>query len=430
MKAPLILRPSKLMSANRKNERNEDSLIRMSSETRAYLGLDNDKYVEVWPDSQNDVERDTRSRSLKIYRAYSEDLKEVKDLALPEDEQKRIGFVTTKTFDFIISSGKDNGPSVWVTDKISDLLIGADPEFLLVNDDGKPVRSYEHLQNSTLGSDGFQAEIRPSPKINIDKFIKEIHDILSSDLANNIQQFKWIALPVFSAPGIMLTMGGHIHFGSPKIFSNLSQMFNRRIYKLMVKVLDELLSVPLVHIETKVAAKERRKQYGYFGDYRTDHGRLEYRTPSCEWLSHPKIAGAVLGTAKAIVMEIFKIIEDSGFSQETDKLIHLPNDDVVNVFDSKYIGWEQNELMKLFGTTTNSNIIRKMLIGEGLEVTSDYVKNLGAKLKKMSTYDEFGKYINKFLAMLRVSEKTHASRNHDIKYTWLEAADKLYTKSK
>ena len=109
MKAPLILLPSKSMDSNKKKDRREDGLIRMSAEARQSLGLDNDKSVEVWPNSDDALDRENRSRALVIFKAYSEDLKALRDTDMPAEDMIRVGFVTSRTFSVIVKNAGGQG---------------------------------------------------------------------------------------------------------------------------------------------------------------------------------------------------------------------------------------------------------------------------------------------------------------------------------
>jgi hypothetical protein len=77
MKKGLILVISNRMDDNRKSNRYEDKLIRMGESARKNLGLADDKSVELWPEGSS-TDRINRSKLLKIFHAYSSDLKQLK----------------------------------------------------------------------------------------------------------------------------------------------------------------------------------------------------------------------------------------------------------------------------------------------------------------------------------------------------------------
>jgi len=428
MKAPLILLPSKLMDSNKKKDRREDSLIRMSSEARRSLGLDNDKSVEVWPDSEDALDRENRSRALLIFKAYSEDLKDLRESAMPLEDLIRVAFVTTRTYNTIIKHANERG-AVWLADRVEDVLIGADPEFAVVDPATGSVISPSGVNNYgrqdlRVGYDGMLAELRPNPKITIEDFVQEITNLLKSDLTKPILKYDWIAKPTVSSGGNgVYTLGGHLHFGSPKRLAEANDAVRAVSYALMARILDELVAVPLMIIEGMEESKRRRQSYGFFGDYRTDHGRLEYRTISAEWLAHPEIAKAVLGTAKGIVHAIYAMLEDAGFDSRNLK---LPAN--TQWFQKSFDGWKNNEVAQNIGTICSSGTVFNMLHDGDVQFNKAYFEGLRRRYEKLSSHNEFGKYMDKFLALIRTPAKSHAARDHNMKNNWFEKK-KLYRKA-
>jgi hypothetical protein len=415
------------MDANKKTDRREDGLVRMSAEARRSLGLDNDKSVEVWPNSDDDLDRENRSRELVIFKAYSEDLKALKDSSMPAEDMIRVGFVTSRTFNVIIKNAGKSG-AVWLADKVEDVLIGADPEFAVVDPANGSVISPASLtgygrNDARVGWDGVLAEIRPNPKITVEEFIKEISGLLRSDLTKAIMPYNWIAKPVVSdRVNGTYTLGGHLHFGSPKKLAAAGDNVKAISYALMARILDELVAVPLMRIEGMEESRRRRNSYGYFGDYRTDHNRLEYRTISAEWLSHPDIAKAVLGTSKGIVHAIYGMLETAGFNSTNFK---LPAN--TQWFNKSFDGWKNNEVAQNMGTICSSGEVFNMLHDGNVQFNKAYFEGLRRRYEKLSSYSEFGKYMDMFLALIRTPAKNHADRDHNMKNNWLEKR-KLYRK--
>ena len=161
-KKKLILVPSRSMDNNRKEERNESSLIRMAAKARDFMDFEEDK-VEVWTVAGS--ERQT-AVLLDIFQAFSNDVKKVKDLVRKGEfkpgDLNRIGFVTTKMYNRI--TGGDSDTNIWVSTGVHDTVLGADPEFLLFNSAGDVVHANNVMQkNGIIGCDGAMAEVRPLP---------------------------------------------------------------------------------------------------------------------------------------------------------------------------------------------------------------------------------------------------------------------------
>ena len=123
-KHKLILISSEKMDRNKKEDRDEHALIRMSAKCRDFMDFDKE-YIEIGAGNGE-------SFLLKVFRAYSEDLKWVKN-NYPIEEQKRIGFVTTKTLEKVTKNRKNI--DVWVSDSTSEVVFGTDPEFLIKSKD-------------------------------------------------------------------------------------------------------------------------------------------------------------------------------------------------------------------------------------------------------------------------------------------------------
>ena len=223
MKAPLILVISERMDSNKKRDRNENGLIRMGSKARDVLGLSGEKVVEVWPDTDA-KDRINRSRSLEIFQAYSSDLKKAKQ-SMSEDDFLLVGFVTTNTFNYVCKDGRKKKQNIWLADSIEDTIIGGDPEFILMNDDGTIQYAAEisgFSYDAALGSDGPLAELRPDPAISVDDFVDNMHTILCEHPNTKIiDPYRWVGGCFFNEKragneiASSWPAGGHIHIGTP-----------------------------------------------------------------------------------------------------------------------------------------------------------------------------------------------------------------------
>jgi len=163
----LILLASDKMDTNKKENRNENCLIRMPAKVRKNMGFDEES-VEIYP-SGNSNDRISKSQLLEIFHAYSTDIKKVKkmisDGEITTEEATRIGFVTTNTLNKINGGKSKKIKDIWISNTIHDTVMGSDPEFLLFERDGnKVVHAANKLGHvGELGSDGAMAEVRPKP---------------------------------------------------------------------------------------------------------------------------------------------------------------------------------------------------------------------------------------------------------------------------
>jgi len=436
MKKQLILVPSKKMDSNRKKDRYEDKLIRIGSSARKSLGLNDEKVVELWP-STSTKDRINRSKTLNIFKAYSADLKKLKNDGLSIDEYQRVGFVTTKIFEYICGSGADSEKDIWISQSIDDTVIGGDPEFILINSNG----SVQYAGNvdsfgcvGKLASDGPLAEIRPDPAITAKDFVDDIQQILRTHpRRENIKDYEWMATCCWLGKGhdygnhVRNTwpVGGHIHIGTPVQIATHSQNdreFQTGFYIALTKILDELLAIPVMKLDNRKECIKRRTQYGAYGSHRTDHGRLEYRTLSGMWMAHPKLALIVLGTAKAIIDSFFQLVEAKNFNKEF--LVGGRNPLEVDFFDTHFNGWNQIEIMKAMGATKPSKEMFDILNQYNIKYTKEYIKKLQKTLRKLPTYPNYSDYIDGLIELISLPYQKLRKIDCNLKNTWV--ADKEF----
>ncbi|MFC4777673.1 hypothetical protein ACFO9Q_12825 [Paenibacillus sp. GCM10023252] len=184
------------------------------------------------------------------------------------------------------------------------LLIGADPEFVLVRADGRIASAARYLHGGAWDGAGTDAlvvggrvlrpvaELRPEPAAN------------PAALAANVRRLLAIAAARISEPGLRwaagampvpgLPLGGHIHLSGVPLSSRL------------LRLLDSYAAFPLAMVEDP-AGRGRRPRYGALGDFRLQgHGGFEYRTlPS--WLVSPAAAKAAFALAMLCAREAWNL---------------------------------------------------------------------------------------------------------------------------
>jgi hypothetical protein len=433
MKAPLILVVSERMDSNKKENRYEDKLIRMGEKARRSLGLEDEKTVELWPEGSAQ-DRISRSKVLEIFQAYSSDLKKAKQ-SVPEEDFDRVGFVTSRTFDFICRDKRKRKENIWLADTIEDTFVGADPEFILMNGDGSvkyaaEIQGFHHTDE--LGSDGPLAEIRPEPAIEVVDFIKNIRHILRDHKnAKLIDKYMWIGGCYYYGPREggserEWPMGGHIHIGTPsklaRAIESFGDNYKTAVYACLNKVLDEYVAIPMIKIDGKEDSVKRRAQYGHYGNMRTDHGRLEYRSLSGEWLTHPKMAGMVVGTAKAIAHAFFQMLDEAGYKHSmimTKSQQSSSNRADFYFFSNDFCHWKNIEITKAFDAVTNSKEMSHILQEAKVDLGKPFQAALKDKLRALPSYKEYSKFIDGFLELIGLPNKALKERDKDLKHTWV-----------
>ena len=423
----LTLVVSEKMNSNKKEDRGENGLIRMSKAARTHMGFENK--VEIYPDTKNPESRISGSMLLDIYQAFSADLKEATKNEINQKELLCTGFVTSTTYNKITGRGKTKSKNVWITDDVSDTVIGADPEFLLF-DGGEIVRANNVMGYAgVIGCDGAMAEVRPAPHTTPEGLVSNILDIFSNKkLTSKIKDFSWKAGCYYEDNARDYPVGGHIHIGNPAKIAAMPLDKRENFFIGFNKVVDELLAVPMIKIDGANLGSARRTKckmgkYGYFGEYRLCDGRLEHRTLSGMWLMHPKLATAVLGTAKAIIDEVFRYTVDNKFSK------NYMYSDVINrehVWAQGFNKWKEISITKDMGCITPSKTMIELLNNSSADkITLVFLKKWYSKMKGLSTYKNYASYIDNLYEILKIDADEFGNCSKVIQENWMGNRDFL-----
>jgi len=248
---------------------------------------------------------------LEIHQAIMKDVREF------AGKLASVGFVTTKTFNLL---QKNKGKETWVSESIDNLLVGSDPEFGLVDDEGLYVYAGKldlpGLSMSTpLGVDGPCMEFRPKPTSNSEGHLRELKKLIKKgSTMKGLANLRWYTGATYksSQQERRYNLGGHIHIGNPAILETLEYDTVNKVHRMLIRVLDELVGIPLTKIDGP-SARTRRAQYGKYGEFRQQENRVEWRAPSAVWLTHPEFARAVVGTCKAVTEECYRRMTDKKF---------------------------------------------------------------------------------------------------------------------
>ncbi|NMO97081.1 putative amidoligase domain-containing protein [Paenibacillus lemnae] len=183
------------------------------------------------------------------------------------------------------------------------ILLGMDPEFVLVDSRGEITEASQYLErHGKAGCDAVRegdfvtyplAELRPDPKSDPEALLHELRKTMIM-AAERITD-RSLAWKAGSMPAGGLPLGGHLHFSGVTL--NLD----------ILQVLDNYLALPLAALEDP-SGRKRRPKYGSLGDYRRQpHGGFEYRTPP-SFLVSPSITRAVVHMAYLIAREFRRLM--------------------------------------------------------------------------------------------------------------------------
>jgi len=421
----LILIPSELMDKNTKEGRNENGQIRMSKAAREFMGFFEEQ-VEVYPDTCEAEKRIKGAILLNIFHAFKEDIKKLNDnKKLTKEEFLKIGFVTTKTFRKITDGSQaKQHKDIWIANDVNDTVIGADPEFLLFDDKGNVVRANNVLgYQGLLGCDGAMAEIRPKPAIVPEDFIDNIRSIFeNTDLTAPIKSYDWRAGCYYKDSVRDYPVGGHLHIGNPSQIAGLSMENRERFFKVVNKIIDELLSIPMIKIDGVSLGRARRTEcangkYGYFGELRLCNGRLEHRTLSGLWLMHPTLALCVVGTAKAIIDEVYRLVSHNNFN-----MVYMFPETLLGkqLWSATFNRWDEFPLANDMGCVTPSSVMIELLHNSSAtKIDKAYLIAWHNKMKKLSTYKSYSKYIDELFDILNNDTETFDKFDKSLQKNWI-----------
>jgi hypothetical protein len=394
------LRPSKEMDAAASTNMEEHTFVRLPNRARLYYNPS-----EAW-DKIYLIVRGAKDKKLRIRQAFKKDIASITD----RSRLDHVGFVTTKTYTAIVNKNNNKADNVWVSEDTETVVIGCDPEFVIVGDNGQAVYADTVLGANgnnkwdKLGSDGPCAEIRPDPSEDIEVLIKNIRSLLTSNKSEVINNYRWIGGARYKHPSMAkgFNIGGHIHLGKPADVVKPEDGAKQDLYscqRAITRILDEIVGIPMIRFDTPTPA-ERRKEYGGFGDVRIKGPqKVEWRVPSGIWLVHPTFSRAVLSVTKAVTEEIWKRYKDRDLSDAF--MIQKGTSD--NIYGS--FGCMSDE--KARSILNNSSI---------KDVSDQHVANIHALYKKMSTYHKYKEQIDLFV-------KLCMSKKHPVGEKYLELRD-------
>jgi hypothetical protein len=358
-----------------------------------------------------------RTVNLATKKALSGDIREqlrLKRLGkITRDQFLRTVFVTTETFHKLINDKRiKSSEGAYVSNDIEALKIGADPEFALVNPDtGKLMyasRTGAIPGPGELGYDGPLAEVRPQPHKTTGDIVTNIKDIFDRG-QSRISNYDWISGASYfnehNDRGRIYHLGGHIHIGDP---IELEDRKREAAYEAIIQVLDNMIALPLVRIDTPEPHRRRNEEwngygpYGRSGDQRPQEGRFEWRVLSGLWLAHPTLATAILGTTKAVSEACYKSMAERGFDLDWIK---------------------SEEGFRKYWKADNKQAVAKAINDAVPSKVSKAMANKSVnKLKELSNYKQYQSEIKEFEVLVNMSANDRKNINLDLKQNWLNGA--------
>lgn len=360
---------------------------------------------------------DGKSKILEVRQVRIEDLEKLrKKIAagkISKEKSRICAFVTTRTLNELVGRRRKNLEEYcYISDSIDSLLVGADPEFCIVNPATGAYVYAQHVgglsKTAQLGEDGPTVEVRPPPNKEPGLLVQKIGDIIKSH-SKPIQDYDWFGGAAYynanNSNKRTIHLGGHVHIGDPKLL----RADQRNItYKQLVRILDEVVALPLVRIDTPIPEHRRNNSwngygnYGRWGDQKSQASRVEWRVPSGLWLVHPDLARAVVGTTKAVAEACYQQMAANGFNTD---YISAPGN--------------RKGFLKDWGAMSSDKVSQIINTAKPEGVSPALLSRATKKLRGMGTYRKYKSEIEEFLRLVKLSERDRKNINLDLKETWL-----------
>jgi hypothetical protein len=380
----------------------EDKVVRFPRSVRERFGFSDDRIV---------MGKGANQVTLAARKAYREDVRALVEMLktgkLTDQEAKSVGFVSSSIRKKLAVGPKG---SVWVSEGVGSITIGADPEFGLVEKPGNILARGCNIlpEAGEFGSDGPGVEVRPAPSSDHLAVVKNIRSILASPPAA-VEKYAWQGGATFQDPNRVYWFGGHVHLGRP---GQIEERDAKPIYCKIATILDSLLALPLVRFDAPNPQKRRNgcpHGYGKAGRYDVgdasasirvarEGGRFEYRVLSGLWVTHPTLAKIALGTAKCIAETAYARIAAEKFD-----------------LDWAQAPASRKGLLHSFGLKGIREIGGVINRSVPTEVTQEHVNLWKRRIQRL---DNFGKYAEELEALMALVEEAPTGFTLDVKNNW------------
>jgi len=391
-----------LVTSKKMSDKGENSLIRLPKRARNYFGFTNSVVV---------VGKGEHRFGLEVKKAYKEDVQKLtRKLStgkMSEEEGLTAVFVTRSVLQKI---NRRQGDSVWISDSLEEITVGADPEFGMRDGQERFIRGSNVIKKAgAFGSDGPAVEVRPAPSVDHVAMVGNISKILQNP-PEAVSPYKWVGGATFTDHNRSYWFGGHIHLGRPTQIDPdhaISYCYNG-----IAKVLDQMLAFPLVRFDTPNPDLRRHGcDYGYgtagtgaTGDsnssVRSHVDRFEYRVLSALWVAHPTLAKIVVGATKAITESVYGAIANKKFEYD-------------------WVGTAP--FLKSFGIGNTKGIIDIINRSRADAITKEHLTRWRSQIRGLERFDDYSEELNALIAL--VGADPSVIKKHldlDLRQGWCE----------
>jgi hypothetical protein len=370
-----------LVTSKKMSDKGEHSLIRLPKKARNYFGFTNSVVV---------VGKGEHRFGLEVKKAYTEDFhklaRKLSTGKMSEEEGLTAAFVTRSVLQKI---NRRQGESVWISDSLEEITVGADPEFGMTDGQDRFIRGSNVVKKAgAFGSDGPAVEVRPAPSVDHVAMVGNISKILQNP-PEAVSPYKWVGGATFTDLNRSYWFGGHIHLGRPTQIDPDHAITH--CYNGIAKVLDQMLAFPLVRFDTPNPSFRRHGcDYGYgtagTGDsgnsdssVRSHVDRFEYRVLSALWVAHPTLAKIVVGATKAITESVYGAIASKKFEYD-------------------WVG--SGPFLKSFGIGNPKSVIDIINRSQADAITKEHLTRWRSQIRGLERFDDYSEELNALIALV------------------------------
>lgn len=193
------------------------------------------------------------------------------------------------------------------------MSIGCDPEFILLNRNGRIVNADSMLSHDgQLGSDGALGEIRPDPSDSVESVVESMRKLIRK-ISTYTHHF-----PVGTSYYKGYVAGFHLHFQFPEKIIHYCDRNSAAIMREIVSILDYCIGIPSMLFDETDKRRLGQSDYGKAGDFRVSDKTLEYRVPGGIFLRHPEYSRMLLYCGHVVMRDILGklLVETNGWTEE------------------------------------------------------------------------------------------------------------------
>lgn len=307
---------------------------------------------------------------LQISRAYFDDVYD-----------ENYAYVSSDTYHLLQTETKQK------IELVEDVLLGCDPEFFIVDDDGQNISAGNFFpMHGEVGNDCGLGELRPKPDkhpygllLNVRNLLDNANNELNNRTLFKSKNIRMIATSAYNK----LTAGFHIHFGLPQKLLMENEVIVEALRYRIVTVLDYYIGILSILPEGEEDSARRAYmsgQYGKPGDFRYNYLTFEYRVPGGHLLRHPLLTVGLFAISKLVMGDVLSRVKIATENYTDIKLLK-----------------DYKSVKLLYPRLPDRSDVYEAIISAKTDKAFKYINNIATDLSDMVEYAEVDTFITEYL---------------------------------